>query len=322
MTDVGRLAVREPGLDSPRLYARRVHALAAIYVGLFLCSLTGLALIVWKARLFVTLSQRSNVETLVLAFFFVFFSYVALVSRPGAAGALRIARYALGRLISGDNSTELAKTKALRSGGTSELVAALNVALELEGQPGEPFTVPVADAAGSIGEIVVDGARLAFRRHCAAGSNGLLAFCSHQLNRMLSARGIQRDVDIVHWKTLDDEKCEQYLSLVDFARNLARRMDGGPLWPTVILQPHEAEALRDRLSDLCPALRDEGFLPDWEYRAEHKLPIVPEPLGLASLSRSEQRADPLASMGFILGIVVMVVALLAFLVLFPPWVPG
>jgi hypothetical protein len=46
----------------------------------------------------VTLSQRSNVETLVLAFFFIFFLYVALVSRSGAAGALHIGYFALRRL--------------------------------------------------------------------------------------------------------------------------------------------------------------------------------------------------------------------------------
>jgi GH24 family phage-related lysozyme (muramidase) len=322
MADVGRVMVREPGLATPRAYERRVHGLAAIYAGLMAAALTGLALIIWQARLLVTLSQRSNVETLVLAFFLIFFTYIAFLSLPGAWGALRVAYFALRRLASGPAEAERLKREALPKGGTTELVGALNVVLELEGLPDAPFRVPVADETGGIGEVVVDGARITFRRHCMAGSNAVLAFCAQQLSQMLAARGVDREVDIVEWKTLSDERCEQYLGMVEFARNLGRRLASGPLWPTVQVTAEEAWALTERLSRLCPALRDEGFLPDWEYRAEHKLPIIPEPLGLASLTRSEQRADPLASMGFILGVVIVVVAVLALLIWSPPWVPG
>jgi len=63
--------------------------LAAEYLALFICALTGIALLIWKAQLFVTLAQRSNVETLTIAFFLVFFAYLAALSAPGARGARR-----------------------------------------------------------------------------------------------------------------------------------------------------------------------------------------------------------------------------------------
>ena len=63
-------------------------------------------------------------------------------------------------------------------------------------------------------------------------------------------------------------------------------------------------------------------MPDWEYAGEHKLPIIPEPLGLVSLSRSERRVDPVASMGCAVVVVLGTVLILAAFILFPPWVPG
>jgi hypothetical protein len=50
-------------------------------------ALIGIGLLVWKAQLFVTLTQRSNVETLTLAFFLVFFAYLGILSARGAVGA-------------------------------------------------------------------------------------------------------------------------------------------------------------------------------------------------------------------------------------------
>jgi hypothetical protein len=93
-------------------------------------------------------------------------------------------------------------------------------------------------------------------------------------------------------------------------------------WPTVVITEAQRESLENDLSALCPALRSEAFLPDWEFQGEHKLPIIPEPLGIISLSRKEKRVDPLSAMVAAVSIVAIVVALVIFFIVRPPWIPG
>ncbi len=119
-----------------------------------------------------------------------------------------------------------------------------------------------------------------------------------------------------------EEAAEQYHGLVEFARRLEGQLGKGALWPKVTLTDEDCAELQQRLSEICPAVRNEGFLPQWDYAAEHKLPIIPEPLGLFSLSRTEKRVDPVSSIGCALWVVAAVVAILGLFVLFPPWVPG
>ena len=129
-------------------------------------------------------------------------------------------------------------------------------------------------------------------------------------------------LDIVEWKKLDEEAAEQYLSLVAFAGNLSRRFDTGSLWPTLQLLPEECAEVERRLAAVARTLRLEALLPDWEYRGEHKLPIIPEPLGLLTLSVDKRRVDPLASMGAALFVLVVALGLFAYMAVWPPWVPG
>jgi hypothetical protein len=198
---------------------------------------------------------------------------------------------------------------------------ALNRLLEREHGAGEAFDLSIADAAGGMGSLHVDGAEVTHIASVREGSNSLLAYFVHQVNQILElspARGLE----VVQWQRIDDESALQYLSTVQFARNLERRLDAGELWPRVALSDADCGELERRLSAVCPALRSEGFLPEWEYAGEHKLPIIPEPLGLVTLSRSERRVDPLASMGCAVIVVLGTVLVLAAFILFPPWVPG
>jgi hypothetical protein len=195
------------------------------------------------------------------------------------------------------------------------------VALELEGRPGAPFALEVGDAAGRLGRLEVDGARLVHRAERRDGSNNLLAFFAHQVSDVAGRRQ-GRAVDVVEWGRLDDEATHQFLGLVEFARNLGAALDRPRLWPTVVLSPADVAELERRLAAVSPALRDEAWLPHWEYQAEHKLPIVPEPLGLASLGRTERRADPLASIGALAVVVISAVVILAGVLAWPPWIPG
>lgn len=320
--DALRKPLQEPGAEDARHYRRRVNTLAVEYVVLFTAAIIGVALLVSKAQLYVTLTQRSNVETLTVAFFLLFFGYLAVLSAPGALGGLRVARYALQARLAGDHDElERRKMQALGRAGAGA-AANLNVVLEVEGRPAESFEIPVRDRAGPMGHVRVDGSRIRHVPLHTRGSSELLAYFHAQVAQLLEDRDGQQQVEIVVWKGTDDEQCEQYHALVEFARNLEKHFGKGELWPKARLTQADCQELERRLAEICPALRDEAFLPQWEYQAEHKLPIIPEPLGIVSLSRTEPRVDPVSSMGCAVWVVLAALAVFALFVFFPPWVPG
>jgi hypothetical protein len=316
-----RDVLSEPGVSSAGEYATRVRRLAVLYPVLTLAALAGEVLLGWRGKDLVTLTQRSNVETLTLAFFGVFFAYVGVLGGRGVPGSLRLLGFRLVALRRGAEAAERAKWNALGPGRREGPFAALNVVVERAGAPGEKVVVPVRDAVGEMSRIVVDGARVRNEPLRRDGSNNLLAYFARQVDE-IAGRPQGRSVDVVEWGSLDDEAAHEFLSLAEFGRNLGAALGQPQLWPRVVLDAAATAELERRLSAVCPALRSEGFLPDWEYQVEHKLPIVPEPLGLASLGRSERRADPLPALTALTAVVVFAVALLALLIARPPWVPG
>jgi hypothetical protein len=316
-------AIREPGTETPGEYHSRVTRLALSYTGLFVSSLVGIVLLVWHGQFFVGLAQRSNVETLTLLFLLTLFGYVIVLSAKGVLGAARIGYYRLlVRLGRDPRGVERRKQEALGPPGGEGPTVALNRALEADGAPGRPFDMPIADDGGSLGTLHVDGVAITHREARKDGSSELLAYFVRQVQQVLEARGVHDELDVVEWKKLDDESTHKYLALVAFARNLERRLDAPGLWPTLALTAEDRAELERRLAAVCPSVREEGFLPHWEYAAEHKLPIIPEPLGLLSLSRTEKRVDAVASMGCAVLVVLALTAILALFVLIPPWVPG
>jgi hypothetical protein len=315
--------IREAETEDPQHYSRRVGQLALAYLLVFAGSLAGIALIVWRGELFVTLAQRSNVETLTLAFFVVFFGYLVAITARGAWGALRIAWYALQRLL-GAAPLDVERRKAAALGPPGPIVpaVALNVMVELDGTPCRPFDVPVADDAGPMGRLVFDGAELRHKEVRGDGSNSLLAYAVQQIGQLLERRGVDVDLNIVTWRQLADEEHDRYVGLAHFANRLEAHLGADALWPKVRLTAEDLRELERRMTAVCPALRAEAFLPHWEYEAEHQVPLIPEPLGLISLHRSERRVDPVASMGCATAVVLLTLAVLAVFILFPPWVPG
>lgn len=315
--------IREPLVGSASQYARRVRRLAWAYVGLFLGAAAGIALLLWQAQLYVTLAQRSNVETGLLAFFLLFFGYLALLSWNGAVGALRVLVFAITAAFQRNRiEVEQRKMRVLGPPHKAPPSAALNMVLEMKGAPCQPFEVPVKDAAGSMGTIVVQGAEVLHQQTTRDGSNSLLAYFVEQVNDVLQGRGADGNLDVVEWRDIDDESMAQYLGMVHFAQNLRQHLNVGELWPVLTLCENDRTELERRLSAICGALRDEAFLPHWEFAGEHKLALIPEPLGFVSLSRTERRVDPLASMGCAVLVVAVSVIAFALLFLFPPWVPG
>lgn len=318
--DAARRLIREPDVSDPRHYRRRVAELAAIYVAIFGLSVLGVVLLVLHGRLFVTLSQRSNVETLTIAFFLLFFGYIALLSARGAWGGLRVAAFRIAAHFARDaNGVERRKIAALGDGSQRRAVA-VNLLLERADRPGEPFEVRVADEAGCVGTIWIDGARIEHRAGHREGSSEMLAYFVRQVSRVL---GIDpEELEIVHWKAVDDEGWYQYLAGVESMRLLGSRLGGAPFWPRLTLSGPQCEELERRMGAICRAVREEAFLPQLEYEGEHKIPIIPEPLGIISLGRRERRVDALSSMGMALIIVTVAVALIIWFIVRPPWVPG
>lgn len=292
-----------------------------VYPTLTAGALVGEVLLGWRGKHLVSLAQRSNVETLTLAFFAVFFAYVAVLGGRGVPGALRLLRFALLARTRGVEVAERAKWVALGPGRGDGPTAALNLVVEREGAPGERVELRVRDEIGEMARLVIDGARIEAVPLRREASNDLLAFAARQLDE-LAARPQGRSLDVVEWGTLDDEATLQFLALAEFGRNVGAALGRPALWPRVLLDDATVAELERRLSAVCPALRSEGFLPDWEYSAEHKLPIVPEPLGLASLGRSEKRADPFPALVALTAVVLSVAVLLLVAILQPPWVPG
>ncbi len=313
--------VAEPGSETPGQYAARVRRLTVLYPTLTFGALVGEVLLGWRGKHLVALTQRSNVETLTLAFFAVFFAYVGVLGGRGLPGAIQILRFALLARLRGGEAAERAKWGALGAATKDGPMAALNVVVEREGAAGRSVAIPVRDAAGDMGRIVIDGARIRSVPLRRDGSNNLLAYFARQVDQ-IAGRPQGRAVDVVEWGTLDDESMLQFLSLAEFGRNLGTALGRPGLWPRVVLDDAAVAELERRLAAVCPALRSEGFLPEWEYSAEHKLPIVPEPLGLASLGRSERRADPLPTLSALTAVVLIAVALLLVVIAAPPWVPG
>ena len=320
MADITRKVVREPSADTAEQYAHRVRLLACIYLALFVASIAGIVVLIQWAKLFVTLSQRSNVETLALLFFLVFFAYFVLLSWRGAVGAMRMAYYSLAGHL-GSGGPERKKVAALERRPATHNSVALNYLVEREDSR-ESFELPIADEFGSMGKLRIEGAALTHLPDYGPASTNVFIFFEHQVNQMLRESGSTRQLNIVEWKTIEDELLDQYLSLTEFARNLERTLAMEEAWPKVVLTDEQCRELEVRLSSICSALRSEAFLPDWEYSAEHKLPLIPEPLGLLSLGHAEKRVDPVSSMGMATAIVTFSVLVFLMFAVSPPWVPG
>jgi hypothetical protein len=307
--------ISEPGADTPKSFARRLRLLGATYVVLFLACCAGEVLLAVKGKLFVTLAQRSNVETLTIAFLMVFYGYLATISAPGAFGATRMAVFALRRRFARDLLAERRRQmEALGERADGPWAALAKV---VERADGKPLRFDLVDDSGSHGRIEILGARVVQRDALRGGSADLLAYFVRQMSEVAG-----EDVPIVVWGQIDDDEGEKYLAQVEFARALQRHLKSPPLWPALSLSSEQTEEIARRLRSITPDLLDDALLPDWEYEAEHKLPVIPEPLGLVSLGRSAKRADPVATMGFATLMVLITLAVIVLFAIRPPWVPG
>jgi len=308
--------LRAPGVSDPAHYHRRLTWLAIVHPALFVCAVAGIALLVWRGELFVTLAQRSNVETLTIAFFLVFFGYFIVVTAPGALGGARIGWYRLRERLARDRE-RIAKQRVAALGDRADgSSAAFDKVIELASAPGQPWEVDIHDEVGSVGRLRFDGVRVRYLDAFHGGSNTLFGYVEDKLAELAGV-----EVTLVQWSSTDEEALLAYVANAAAMRAIGEKL-GIHAWPVAALTDAARDTLERELAALAPALREEAFLPDWEFEGEHKLPIIPEPLGIISLTRSERRVDPLSSLTAALGVVVIVLGLLCYFIARPPWIPG
>src|SRR3569623_436312 len=307
---MSRLAhlLEEPESRDPAQYGRRVRWLAVVHVLLFLTCAAGAVLLIWRGELFVTLAQRSNVETLTIAFCIVMFGYFALLTAPGCVGAARLLAFRLRRDHQAAMQQALGKPHKGSAVALDRIVAV--------GGDAKPWQLEVRDQHGSLGRLCFDGVTIEHRDARRGGSNTVFGFLVQRIATLADA-----EVEIVEWQSTDEDSFRRYRTTSEALATLGRAMNVEPL-PVLSITEEVRATLERELSELCPALRAEAFLPDWEFSGEHKLPIIPAPLGIVSLSRSEQSVDPLAALVVTLGVVATLVAITVWFLARPPWVPG
>jgi len=302
--------LEEPECATPEAYARRVMWLAIVHPLLFLVCGVGDVLLIWRGEFFVTLAQRSNVEALTIAFCIAIFAYFALLTLPGCTGVARLACY---RLLPRARR-ERAKMRALGKPGEGHAVA-LDTVVMLEGHDGA-WELALGDDAGSLGRLCFEGTAIRHRDALRGGSNTLFAFLETRLAALAGT-----DLEIVEWESTSRDDFQRYRATTHALEAIGAKLEIAAMPRVVLTQAHKAQLEAD-LARICPALRAEAFLPDWEFSGEHKLPIIPEPLGFISLSRSQNRVDPLATLVAALATMTLLVAITCFFLARPPWLPG
>jgi hypothetical protein len=306
---------------TPEGYAAKVRVLAAIYVALDLVCAVVIGLVLWRGRHLVTLAQRSNVETLVLAIVLALALFYVVTTVGGLVGAVRMMVLNLPALWSRDLAALEARKHRALADGDEPFSVHFDKALERAGGV-EPVRWDIADEVGSLGEIELSQATATVKPRKHGLNNSVLAFVLGQILQVLARRTPPETLTIAFWSNTEEEGASVYRSTVVAFHNLAGRLSSEPLWPTIRLTADDVAKVGAALRRVVPALRNEALLPDLEYEVEYSVPVLPEPLAFLQLRRSERRADPVLTMGYALVIMLLVLVALVLLIAFPPWVPS
>jgi hypothetical protein len=275
-----------------------------------------LAILVWKAPLLVTLAQRSNVETLLLAFILVYVAYIFITTMPATIGGLRLVAL---RLLGTDRAQRRLQKKVQRDKKTTSR-SYMNVIVR--GPRDAPVEVPIADRFGKMGSLRLELAQIAFVDVPEELTHSTAQLVVKTLGKVAKLEGTELQPKVVYWDGLEEEAAHIYASEVGAFDRLERALDQKPLWPVARVDKEGIEELEKVMRGATQSLRESLLLPDVEYQAEFRIPVIPEPLALMQLSRRSQHADAVASMGCVSLVTIATLGLLVLLVVAPPWVPG
>ena len=307
-------AMQSPITDVASVY-RRTSWLIGIHLVLSAAATAVLGLLVWRVRLLVTLTQRSNVETLVLAFIAVFVVYLLVSTLPSTMGSLRLLALRLG----GVERAQPRLQERARHAPRATKRAYLNVIVR--GPDNDTIDVPIEDRWGRIGTLRLDGGEIALVDVPEHLSHSPLTLAVTALRTVGVLDGTDSAPQIVAWGGIDAEGAERYGSGVRAWKRLEQAL-GAPLWPAVRVDEAGVGRIATLMRDATAALREDVLLPDIEYSAEFTIPIIPEPLALMQVKREQQHADPVATLGCATLVVLSLLAILVWMIIHPPWVPG
>jgi hypothetical protein len=306
----------ESPVASVRDLRRRTTILAVIHVVLASASVALLALLVLRLELLVTLSQRSNVETLLLLFFAAFVTVLLVTTGPATLGAITL--FAL-RLLRVERRQRWIQAHSVERRREARTVALLN--LWVAG-PGGALELPLEDGFGRLGLLRVRGVELQLEDGPASVAGPLFELATAVLGKVATRDPHGSPLAIVLWANVDRSEAEVYQSQAHAFGRLAEALEKGPLWPTTVIDDEGAARLRAVLAEATPHLREAALMRDIDYAAEFSIPLVPEPLAFVQIHRSESRADPVASLGCATLMVLVALLAVVWVVLFPPWVPS
>jgi hypothetical protein len=295
---------------------RRTSILAGIHVVLTTASIALLAVLVLRLKLLVTLAQRSNVETLLIGFFVAFVLVLLVTTGPAAVGSFTLLAL---RLLPTDRRQKWIQRRRVETRRGERMVALLN--LWVAGPDGT-IEIELEDGFGRLGTLRVRGVELQVDDAPDGLGGPLFELTSALLDDVAALDPHGSRLGIILWSNVDRSQAEAYQSQVRAFDRLAGVLETESLWPTARIDADGLSRVRAVLAEAMPHLRETVLMPDVDYAAEFSIPLVPEPLAFVQIHRSESRADPVASLGCAAVMVLAALIAAAWLVLFPPWVPG
>jgi hypothetical protein len=304
-----------PATD-PRTLRRRTNWLVAIHLVLAFTATGVLVLVVWRIRLLITLSQRSNVETLVIAFVVIFLAYILITTAPATIGALRL----LGYRATGTDRAQRRLQRKAQSDKKETKRSHMNVAVH--GPGGRDVVIPIQDRFGKVCDIRLHLTEIAFEDAPKELTHSVLQLVVEALGKFGKLEGTDHQPKVVYWDSIDESTSEAYASQVEAFSHLEKAIGKDVLWPQVRIDREGIERVEEVLRQAAPSIRENLLLPDIEYSANFTIPIVPEPFAFMQLSRRMEHADAVASMGCATMVALVIFAVLAWIVVNPPWVPG
>ncbi len=304
-----------PAVDPPSL-RRRTNWLVAIHLVLAAAALAVIALVVWRIRLLMTLAQRTNVETLVIAFVVIFLGYMLITTGPASLGALRLLGY---RLLGTERAQRALQRKA-RADKKQTKRSYLNLAVR--GPGGHDLEVPIQDHFGKLCSVRIHLAEVAFVDAPQNLTHSALQLVVRTLEEVGTLDGTDHDLRVIYWDSLEEAQAEAYASQVSAFDRLEQGLGKEPLWPALHVDADGVARLQEMLQEAAPLLRENLLLPDIEYSAEFAIPIIPEPFAFMRLTRRKEHADAVASMGCATLMALVFLAGIAWILVDPPWVPG
>jgi hypothetical protein len=304
-----------PAFDPPTL-RRRTNWLIAIHLVLATAAVAVLVLVAWRIRILITLAQRSNVETLVIAFVVIFLAYVLITTGPATIGAIRILGYrALGR-----ERAQRALQRKVRSDRKETKRSHMNMAVR--GPGGRDVEIPIQDRFGKICDLRLHLTEVVFQDAPEELTHSVLQLVVQTLAEVGSVEGTDHEPKVIYWDSIEESASEAYAAQVAAFSHLERALGKEPLWPQIRIDKEGIARLEEMLKEAAPTIRENLLLPDIEYSAEFTIPIVPEPFAFMQLSRRMEHADAVASMGCATLVALAFLAVIAWVIVNPPWVPG